>query len=233
MMPKSKICTKCKVEKALEEFHKRKCGKFGRVSHCKVCVAEYREKNRERIAERNRQYNEANRERIAERNRQYYEANRERILEQQHQYSEENRERISEQKRRYYEANREEISERNRQYNKANRERVAERCRQYNEKNRERILEWQRQYNEENPEKRAAIAAKRRAAKLNRTPSWADLEHIKQFYEARKAISDATGRDYHVDHMVPLQGKTVSGLHVPGNLQIIPAKRNITKSNTF
>jgi hypothetical protein len=169
MTPKSKICTKCDIEKPLEEFSRQKGGKFGRRAHCKVCMAEYREANREQ----RRQYKKANRERLLEQKRRYYEANRERLLEQ---------------KRRYYEAN---------------------------------------------PEKFAANWAKRRAAKINRTPAWADLDHIQQFYEARKAISDATGRDYHVDHEIPLQGKTVSGLHVPSNLQIIPAERNLSKNNTF
>jgi len=184
MMPNSKICTKCKVEKLLEEFNKQKPGKFARASRCKVCMAEYREANREQ----RRQYHEANRERIAERQRQYTEANRERIAEQ---------------KRRYY------------------------------EENRERITEQKRQYNEANPEKLAANNAKRKAVKICRTPAWSDLEHIKLFYEARQSISEATGRIFHVDHMIPLQGKTVSGLHVPSNLQIIPAEHNLRKKNRF
>ena len=90
-----------------------------------------------------------------------------------------------------------------------------------------------REYHQKNRDKSTARNAKRKASKLNRTPSWADLDHIKQFYEARQAISEATGRDYHVDHEIPLQGETVSGLHVPGNLQIIPAERNMSKSNRF
>ena len=255
MMPKSKRCTKCKVEKLLEEFNKQKPGKFGRGAQCKVCMAEYREANREQ----RRQYLAANRERLSEQKRQYNEANREKISEQRRRYREGNREKIAEQKRRYYEANREKISEKERRYYEENRERIAERCSQYNgknseriaaqkrqyyEANREQIVAQKRQYNEanrekrsewrrQNPEKGAANCAKRKAAKLNRTPAWSDLEHIKLFYEARQAISEATGKEYHVDHMIPLRGKTVSGLHVPGNLQIIPAERNMSKKNRF
>ena len=71
MMPKSKICTKCKVEKPLDEFHKRKIGKFGRQPRCKVCVAKYYGENREKILEQSRRYYEENREKILETNRQY------------------------------------------------------------------------------------------------------------------------------------------------------------------
>jgi hypothetical protein len=68
--------------------------------------------------------------------------------------------------------------------------------------------------------------AKRRAAKLQRTPAWADLEAIKQFY-----LNCPKG--YHVDHIVPLQGVNVSGFHVLNNLQYLSASENLRKSNKY
>lgn len=63
-------------------------------------------------------------------------------------------------------------------------------------------------------------------AKENRTPAWADLEAIKTFY-----INCPIG--YDVDHVIPLRGKLVSGLHVLENLQYLPSSVNRSKSNKF
>jgi hypothetical protein len=65
-----------------------------------------------------------------------------------------------------------------------------------------------------------------RANRLKRTPMWADLAKIKEIY-------DNCPEGYHVDHIIPLNGKTVSGLHVANNLQYLPANINCSKSNKF
>ena len=75
--------------------------------------------------------------------------------------------------------------------------------------------------------------AKRRVLKLQALPSWANTEKIKQVYIDRINKELVTGKKYHVDHIVPLQGKNVCGLHVEHNLQILPAAENIKKSNKF
>ena len=73
----------------------------------------------------------------------------------------------------------------------------------------------------------------RQAAKLKAIPAWADLDQIKRIYTACASISERTGVEHHVDHIIPLQGKTVCGLHVENNLAIIPAQMNLQKSNTY
>jgi len=91
-------------------------------------------------------------------------------------------------------------------------------------------LRWSRQ----NPDKANAIKAKRRAAKILRTPPWLTREHfkaIRAFYTQAQILSNATGRLHHVDHIIPLQGELVSGLHVPWNLQVLTAPANLSKSN--
>lgn len=80
-----------------------------------------------------------------------------------------------------------------------------------------------------------AKTARRRAKKLRATPLWlTDLqkEHIKMFYECAAMMTKETGTRFEVDHIMPLQGKLSSGLHVPWNLQVIPMSDNRKKGRT-
>ncbi len=77
---------------------------------------------------------------------------------------------------------------------------------------------------------------KRMAAKLNAIPKWLTSEDwwlIKEIYHLSNHRSKITGIRWSVDHIVPLQGKLVSGLHTPWNLQVIPSSINSAKHNSF
>lgn len=83
---------------------------------------------------------------------------------------------------------------------------------------------------------RAAFAAKRNSAKLDRTPQWLTKEHlteIREHYEIAAYLTQCFGVCYEVDHIVPLQVKHVSGLHVPWNLRVITESENNKKRNKF
>lgn len=84
-----------------------------------------------------------------------------------------------------------------------------------------------RLWRKENPGKRNALTKAYRLAKAQRVPAWADLTVIRDIYI--KAFE--TGMT--VDHIIPLRGETVSGLHVENNLRLIPMLENVRKSNSF
>ena len=80
------------------------------------------------------------------------------------------------------------------------------------------------------------LQARRRSYKLKATPDWLtqeQLEDIKNFYWLAQDLKLVTGETYHVDHIVPLKGKSICGLHVPWNLQVLPADINLSKGNHY
>jgi hypothetical protein len=83
-----------------------------------------------------------------------------------------------------------------------------------------------REWRKTNPGHRNALKRKYVADKFKRTPAWADLPAIVSFYEKCQ-------KGFHVDHIYPLRGKFVSGLHVLENLQYLPAEENMRKNNRF
>jgi hypothetical protein len=74
---------------------------------------------------------------------------------------------------------------------------------------------------------------RRQACKLQRTPSWANREKMKAIYKEARRLTLETGIPHDVDHIVPLRGKMVSGLHCETNLQVLPRKQNRQKHNHF
>lgn len=117
-----------------------------------------------------------------------------------------------------------------------NKERVIKRVSDWYIDNKEYRQTYRRQHYLENKGQYNSSSSLRRAAKLQATPSWLtekQLHDITVIYTACAKVSERTGKPHHVDHVVPLQGENICGLHVPWNLAIIPAKMNLSKSNTY
>ncbi len=98
----------------------------------------------------------------------------------------------------------------------------------------EDIIKYRKTWKAANPDLVIANSKHRRTKHKQATPKWLTQEHktaIKQFYLDAMLVSKVTGVPYAVDHIVPLRGELVSGLHVPWNLAVITREENSKKSN--
>lgn len=199
----SKVCSKCKVEKLFSEFYIQKSSKTGRRSQCIFCI------------------------------RSNYETNKDIFLERQSLYRKADPFRIKIQQKNFRENHSEKIKIWKKEYRENNSEKVAAKQRCYYEDNQNKLLEQKRVYYKNNKDAYLAHSAKRRCLQLQAIPPWADEGKIKEFYTQATRLTKNTDIRYSVDHIIPLQGKLVCGLHVETNLRVIPYAENLSKGNRF
>jgi len=248
-----KKCSCCQVLKPLGDFHNARGQRDGKAFYCKACAkqksADRYLKNRESILARNKTWDLENPEKRRAISRRGEAKNPEKRRAQAKALREANPDRQKRYERTWAEKHpgaRAAVSRAWRLRNKAkaaaadkarregNIERYLERERAYDRANREYRKLKNKRWQQANPHKVAAHAAKRRAVISERTPKWLteqDFDAIDWFYASAKMAEATTGIPHQVDHVIPLQGKRVSGLHVPNNLQVIPASENLKKSN--
>lgn len=208
--PTEKHCHKCGNTRPLSDFHKNRSQKDGHSTQCKFCTKES-----------NKAYRESNKESIAAYKKVWFQENKDRCQAKSKKWAEDNPERRKEIVNKSYANNRETALAYSKNYRKENREACAN-----------RVRDWELR----NPDRVRAKNNRRRAAKLNSEPPWLSedqKEQIISFYSVAKDCEILTGESYHVDHIVPLQGKVVCGLHVPWNLQVLPSDINQVKSNKY
>lgn len=246
----NRCCTRCKITKDFSEFNKAKLGKFGLKSQCKLCEAELRKSKKHIMDEYNKEYYKRHAEKLKAYQKEYLENNRELVAKRKADYYL----RVKDTKIKAY---RERNADRIKLYMKIYRERNIDKIREYMlsylekyyAKNRDKLVHQkrlsyhadvestrkkQRQYRKNNRAIYNAANSRRRASLLQRTPVWLtkeDLQEIAEYYKLSKYLESLNNEKYHVDHIVPLQGDNVCGLHVPWNLQILTAKENLVKSN--
>ena len=125
---------------------------------------------------------------------------------------------------------------------------AAKRYAEWRAKNKEHIKEYDKKWRVENKDKKSknykkwqqthkgtvnAINSRRRADEKSATPAWADKKEMQYYYNLAEYFTWVSGGfvKYHVDHVVPLRGKGVCGLHVQNNLQVLKSVDNLRKSN--
>lgn len=100
----------------------------------------------------------------------------------------------------------------------------------------EKIKAAKKAYAQRNKAVINAAVARRKAAKLRRTPKWLtkfDKLKIQCVYSIAAMLTRVNNEPWHVDHIIPLQGDLVSGLHVPSNLQVMRGVENVRKHKKF
>lgn len=168
----------------------------------------------------------------------------ERVRANQKRMREEEPERVKKAKAEHYERRKEHIKARVKRNYHADIEKSRAAARKYVEEHREearvRVKAWvaanterkraaDRTYNALNRATVNAAKAKYRATKRKATPPWVDKAHldkIRKIYKEAERMSVMMNEPYHVDHIVPLQGGTVCGLHVWWNLRVIRGEDN-------
>lgn len=153
-----------------------------------------------------------------ERSRTYYVENAEKERTRNALYIKENAAKVKTARARYYQENK---------------ERRIENARLWKLNNKERHKAWEAAWREANRALCAFYSASWRRAAREQTPKWVDLDKIKAIYAEAQRVSAETGIPHHVDHVIPLRGKNVSGLHVHTNMQVIPGVENVRKHNKF
>jgi hypothetical protein len=208
----TKKCCTCFECKPITEFYTERNRKDGLGSRCKICAKdkakESRLRNTDKLKDYMRDYRIVNKESISISRKDYRSKNREKEDENQRRWYQENKEHADSQRKIWYQRTKHLTAAHRRMKSKL----------------------WK----SKNKYKVNADTASRRARHLQATPFWLnkdDYRAITDFYRLSKFMEGSTGLVHHVDHIVPLRGETVCGLHVPWNLQVLTAEDNLLKNN--
>jgi len=222
------ICKKCNVDKPLDEFQldKRRNKHYGTCRKCRVKAQNDRrlanlDESRKRTREYLQVWRAKNPEKVAATNKKYDEKNRDKRSEYAKQYRKANPEKVRALFDSWAERNPEKIRGYMQKASKAWHERNPEYLKEHYKANKQRYI---------------AATARRRAAQDSATPAWltaVDKAMIQEMYDVSEARYIQTGIKHHVDHIVPINGKNVAGMHVPWNLQVITAHENLSKGWRF
>ena len=218
-----KNCSKktCKMEnpQPLENFYLNPKSKDGLDSRCKNCKREYED-----------EYRRTHRDIIKVRAKEQRQKNPGYPKE----WKEKNPEKFKANQKKSKKKNALKIKKKSAEYYQENKEHYSENGKVWRENNPEKEKARGKRYRKENKGVTNAKTAKRRAQKLNATPKWISEEQIleiKDIYKKSAQKTKETGIKHTVDHILPLQGENVCGLHVPWNLRVITNKENSAKNN--
>lgn len=133
-------------------------------------------------------------------------------------------------------ANVENVRAQQRVYRAENSEKVAKVKAVWSKANPNKCKDYMAAWNKANPHMATAGTARYRASKLKQTPKWlseSERSEIARCYELASTYTNLFGVKVHVDHVIPLRGGSVRGLHVPWNLRVMIASENMQKNASY
>ena len=151
-------------------------------------------------------------------------------------YRKRNKEQLSVKAKQRYQDNRKSYLANKKRYYEENREEIRAKQKDYYSDNTEKVLESGRQWRKNNPDKAQENYVRCRYRRYRAIPPWLtkeQQEEINSIYDRCRKMTIETGVQHHVDHIIPIHGVNVCGLHVPENLQILTASENCSKRNSF
>jgi len=170
--------------------------------------------------DRDQAWRDANREHLNAWNKAWAAKNKDKVREMRNRYQTENAVKIKEKNKKRYRDDKEKYLAVKKKWRQDNPEKCKELARSWKEKNRERYLA-----------RCSFYSAERKALERQATPLWASKFFLKEIYHLAQLRTRYLGVPHEVDHIIPLKGKNVCGLHVEHNLRVIPWIENIKKSN--
>jgi len=218
----TKRCPRCKIIKQIYEFSKSSREKDGLQTNCKSCnkiiSAQYRANNVEKERERHAKYHVKNKETINARVSQWQKDNPDK------------RRAIS---KKFYQTHKESEKVRIKNWDEQNPDWKKNYTKQWRLNNADYRKQYEKNYIENNRGLVNAKTARRRALLMQATPKWTNKEKILTFYIEAARLTQQTGIEHNVDHIIPLRSKIVCGLHCEANLQVITKIENSIKHNKF
>ncbi len=187
-------------------------------------------KDTKKSAEYKKSWYQRNRERAAATSKAYRERNRERIAAVEKAYRERSRERKARNMKAWHKLNPEKKAAYDKAYRERNHEKTLMRKKAYREQNRERVEAGKKAWRKRNPDIISENNRRRRCKKKNSSVRLTanEKEKILSMERTRQELQRETGREYHIDHILPINH---GGIHHPVNLRILDGRENLSKHN--